>query len=89
MQKSYGPEGKTKVVGALCKGSGRGLKKAAVSIAPARPVIQDLELLYAGRYILTSAKTKGYPVAETHEKAAQYIKKGELAVEADGRVHQL
>lgn len=89
MIKSYAPGGKVKVEGALCKGSGRGVKKTSITIAPAEPVIQNLALLHQGRYVLVSAKTKGYPVSPGHAQAAIYIKKGELAVEEDGEIHQL
>jgi hypothetical protein len=80
---------KVKVEGALCKGSGSGTKKTPITIAPMVPVIQNLELLFNGRYILVSAKTTGYPVAQTHAHASRFVKKGELAVEEDGEIHEL
>lgn len=86
MKKYYGDAPKIKVEGAACKGSGRGLKKTAITIAPAVPVIENLELLFNTRDIVVSARGTGYPVAETHAKAAQYYKKGELSVDENGTV---
>lgn len=88
MKKYYGEQPKPKIEGAVCKGSGSGLKKTAIRIAPAVPVIENLELLYNNRDILVSSRGKGYPVAETHAKAAQYYKNGELLVDENGGVSQ-
>jgi hypothetical protein len=92
MIRYYGPATgtkKIKVEGELCKGSGRGVKKSVVSIAPSVPVIENLELLFHSRYILTSAKAGGYPVKPDHPKASDYYKNGELAVDENGVVSEL
>ncbi len=84
MKKSYAA--KVKKEGAVCKGSGRGMAKTPITIAPAEPVIENMAIFHNGRDIIVSGRDKGYPLSETHSKAQEFLKKGEKLVKEDGQI---